>query len=144
MTPPSAALLQAIAAEADRPLPFAVTEFVAAAVRRFGEAVMAVLFYGSCRRVDQPDGLYDLYVIVDHYRDLRRFEGMLAAMLPPNVYYLEVATESGTRRAKCTVISLADFSRGVRRWFHSSVWGRFGQPVSIAYAVDPRCRTRWR
>jgi len=139
VTPPPA-LLQAIAAEADRPLPFAVAEFVAAAVRRFGEAVMAVLFYGSCRRVDQPDGLYDLYVVIDHYRDLSRFEGLLAALLPPNVYYLEVATDSGTRRAKCTVISRADFSRGVQRWFHSYLWGRFCQPVSIAYARDPRAR----
>jgi hypothetical protein len=140
VTSPSAALLQVVATEAERPLPFAVTEFVTAATRRFGVAVSAVLFYGSCRRADQPDGLYDLYVILDHYRDLPRLEGVLAALLPPNVYYLEVATESGTRRAKCTVISRADFARGVQRWFHSYLWGRFCQPVSIAYARDSGAR----
>jgi hypothetical protein len=133
-------LLQAVAAEADRPLPFAVTEFVGAATRRFGASVSAVLFYGSCRRVDQPDGLYDLYVVLDHYRDLPRIEGVLAALLPPNVYYLEATTDSGTRRAKCTVLSRADFSRGVERWFHSYLWGRFCQPVSMAYARDAHAR----
>ena len=137
---PSHDLLQIVAAEADRPLPFAVKEFVAAANDRFGAAVAAVVFYGSCRRADQPDGLYDLYVILDHYQDLPRFEGLLAEMLPPNVYYLEVATEAGARRAKCTVISYADFSRGVQYWFHSYLWGRFCQPVSIAYARDARAR----
>ena len=129
---PSPELLQIVASEADRPLPFAVKEFVAAAKTRFGAGVAAVVFYGSCRRTDQPDGLYDLYVILDHYRDLPRFEAMLAELLPPNVYYLEVATEAGARRAKCTVISRADFSRGVERWYHSYLWGRFCQPVSIS------------
>jgi hypothetical protein len=137
---PSQELLQIVAAETDRPLPFAVKEFVAAANDRFGAAVAAVVFYGSCRRADQPDGLYDLYVILDHYRNLPRFEGLLARLLPPNVYYLEVATESGARRAKCTVISRSDFSRGVQYWFHSYLWGRFCQPVSIAYARDARVR----
>ena len=140
MNTPSAALLEIIAAEVDRPLPFAVAEFVTAARRKFGDSAAAVLFYGSCRRVDQPDGLYDLYVILDHYRDLPRLEAMLAALLPPNVYYLEVATASGARRAKCTVISRGDFSRGVQRWFHSYLWGRFCQPVSIAYARDSGVR----
>lgn len=138
---PSIELLQVIASETDRGLPFAVKQFVAAANDRFGTAVAAVVFYGSCRRVDQPDGLYDLYVMLDHYRDLPRFEGMLAELLPPNVYYLEVVTEAGTRRAKCTVISLPDFSRGVQRWYHSYLWGRFCQPVSIAYARDTNART---
>jgi hypothetical protein len=137
---PSQELLQIIATETYRPLPFAVKEFVAAVNDRFGVAVAAVVFYGSCRRADQPDGLYDLYVILDHYRNLPHFEGLLARLLPPNVYYLEVATESGARRAKCTVISQPDFSRGVEYWYHSYLWGRFCQPVSIAYARDAGTR----
>ena len=51
-----------------------------------------------------------------------------------------MATEAGTRRAKCTVISRRDFSRGVQRWYHSYLWGRFCQPVSIAYARDADAR----
>ncbi len=121
-------------------MPFAVPAFVDAATKRFGAAVAAIVFYGSCRRVDQPDGLYDLYVILDDYRTLPRFEAMLAAMLPPNVYYLEADGGTSPRRAKCTVISRDDFARGVRGWFHSYLWGRFCQPVSLAYARDALIR----
>src|SRR5262249_8024726 len=64
----------------------------------------------------------------------------LADVLPPNVYYLEVPTSAGARRAKCTAISRADFELGVRRWFHPYLWGRFSQPVSLAYARDADAR----
>lgn len=137
---PSAALIGALARETDRPLPFAVPAFVDAATKRFGNSVAAIVFYGSCRRVDQPDGLYDLYVILDDYRGLPRLDAMLAAALPPNVYYLEAVADALTRRAKCTVISRGDFSRGQQRWFHSYLWGRFCQPVSLAYARDASIR----
>ena len=140
MTSVPTTLIDALARETDRPLPFAVSAFVDAATTRFGESVAAILFYGSCRRADQPDGLYDLYVILDDYRGLPRGEAVLAAMLPPNVYYLEVVTDAGTRRAKCTVISRADFSRGVQHWFHSYLWGRFCQPVSLVYTRDASVR----
>jgi len=140
VTVPPAALLDVVATEAERPLPFAVTAFVDAARHRFGACVAAIVFYGSCRRADQADGLYDLYVIVDNYRSLPWMEAVLAAALPPNVYYLETVTELGTRRAKCTLISRADFARGVQRWFHSYLWGRFCQPVSLAFSRDPHVR----
>jgi hypothetical protein len=136
----AAALLRVVAAEADRPLPFAVEAFVTAVRERFGDSAVAVLFYGSCRREDQPDGLYDLYVILDSYRQLPRAEAMLAALLPPNVYYLETATPDGRRRAKCTAITRTDFARGTATWFHSYLWGRFCQPVSLAYTRDAGVR----
>jgi hypothetical protein len=134
------ALLDVVAREAAQPLPTPVEAFVAAARTRFGAATAAIVFYGSCRRQDQPDSLYDLYVILDTYRALPGIEAILAACLPPNVYYLEVATPNGVRRAKCTVISRADFARGNARWFHSYLWGRFCQPVSLAYARDAAVR----
>ncbi len=136
----SRALLEVVAREADQPLPMPVAAFVAAARERFGTATAGIVFYGSCRRLDQPDSLYDLYVILDAYRALPTLDAILAACLPPNVYYLEVATEAGTRRAKCTVISLSDFARGNARWFHSYLWGRFCQPISLAYARDTAAR----
>jgi len=136
----SQSLRAVVATEIDRPLPFAVPAFVEAARGKFGSSVTAILFYGSCRRVDQPDSLYDLYAIVDDYRGMPWFEAVLANALPPNVYYLEVPTTAGPRRAKCTVISSADFARGVRHWFHSYLWGRFCQPVSLAYARDAAAR----
>jgi hypothetical protein len=129
-----------VTAETERPLPFAVPGFIDAAQGKFGAAVAAILFYGSCRRVDQTDGLYDLYVIVDDYRCMPWFEAALARALPPNVYYLEATTPTGIRRSKCTVISQADFTSGVERWYHSYLWGRFSQPVSLAYARDAHAR----
>jgi hypothetical protein len=45
------------------------------------------------------------------------------------------------RRAKCTVISLADFRRGnSKQWFHTYLWGRFCQAVSIAWVRDEPSR----
>ena len=126
-----------IASEIQRPGPPAITSFVSAVQQRFGDAVEAVLFYGSCRRRDQPEGLYDLYVILETYRALPWFESALARLLPPNVYYLEVGAGEALRRSKCTVIDAADFRRGTsRHWFHSYLWARFAQPVTLAYARD--------
>lgn len=130
-----------IARETERTLPFAIDAFVEAVHAQFGDAVMAVLFYGSCRRVDQPDGLYDLYVIVDRYRTLPRYEAVVAWILPPNVYHLEVKVGTSRRQSKCTLISIADFRRGnSKQWFHAYLWGRFCQPVSIAWARDDAAR----
>ena len=123
--------------ETDLELPDAVARMSDIARARFGTAVDGVLFYGSCRRQDDPDGLYDLYVLLADYRSLPTLEAWLARLLPPNVYYLEYGDGAARRRAKCTVISLRDFERGTSRlWFHSYLWGRFCQPVSLAYARD--------
>ncbi len=130
-----------VARETTRPLPFAVENFVAAVRNRFGRGVLGIVFYGSCRRSADADSLYDLYVIVDSYQDLPPYERVVAWLLPPNVYHLELDTGFGHQHAKCTLISRADFQRGTtRQWFHSYLWGRFCQPVSIAYARDEAAR----
>lgn len=134
-----------IATETQRPGPAAIERFVAAVRSQYGDAVDAILFYGSCRRQDQADGLYDLYVIVDAYRTLPWFEALLARLLPPNVYYLEVGAEEALRRSKCTLIDADDFRRGTsRHWFHSYLWARFAQPVTLAYARDETTATEVR
>lgn len=111
------------------------------------DTVCAVLVYGSCLRSgDIYDGLLDLYLILDNYRDA--YNGPLPAaanwLLPPNVYYAEqagAAEGAPTLRAKVTVISLADFRRGCSRaWFESYLWGRFAQPTHILYARDDGAR----
>jgi len=130
-------LSEVLRRETDRELPDAVARMSDIARTRFGAAVDGVLFYGSCRRQDDPDGLYDLYVLLADYRSLPTLEAWLARLLPPNVYYLEYGDGAARRRAKCTVISLRDFERGTSGlWFHSYLWGRFCQPVSLAYARD--------
>jgi hypothetical protein len=98
----------------------------------------AILFYGSCLRSGKDKGgMADLYVLVDRYRDSGQpaLWSALNALLPPNVFYLEVPFENRTVRAKYAVLSMQDFERGTSlRWFHSYLWGRFAQPIAIAYA----------
>ena len=101
----------------------AITDF---ARTRYGQNACAVLFYGSClRRGYQDDDVVDLYLIIDHYKHnpVSRLSAFLNWLLPPNVVYLETNFGGGTVRAKCAIISLEDFERGVSgRWFHSYLW----------------------
>ncbi len=103
----------------------------------YGDAIEAILFYGSCLRTGEDrGGLVDLYVLVDRYRDIEK-RYLLAALnklLPPNVFYIEVPFEDRVVRAKYAVLSLNDFTIGASRWFHSYIWGRFAQPVGLIYA----------
>jgi hypothetical protein len=103
----------------------------------YGEAVQAILFYGSCLRTgDDRGGLVDLYVLVDRYRTAysKSTLAVLNKLLPPNVFYLEVPHKDRSVRAKYAVLSLADFKCATSmRWFHSYIWGRFAQPVGLLY-----------
>jgi hypothetical protein len=105
---------------------------------RHSRAALGILFYGSCLRTgDDLDGLVDLYLLVDSYRNAysTRMPALLNALLPPNVFYLEREFEGQTVRTKYAVLSLADFQKGTStRWFHSYLWGRFCQPTAILYA----------
>jgi hypothetical protein len=79
----------------------------------------------------------DLYLLVDDYRSAfnSRWQAILNALLPPNVYYLELKFEGHVVRTKYAVLSLADFQKGTSlRWFHSYLWGRFCQPTGLLYA----------
>ncbi len=103
----------------------------------YGDAIKAILFYGSCLRTGEDrGGLVDLYVLVDRYRafERRRLLAALNKLLPPNVFYIEVPFEDRVVRAKFAVLSLNDFGAGASRWFHSYIWGRFAQPVGLIYA----------
>jgi len=109
-----------------------------------GSSVNAILFYGSCLRSGNLlDGLVDLYLVTDSYRDF--YPGSLRAvanwLLPPNVFYTEVQTAGGTVRAKYAVLSGTDLVNGTsRRWFHSYIWGRFCQPTALAWSRDDAAR----
>jgi hypothetical protein len=106
---------------------------------RFGESLVAVLLYGSCRRQqDVTDGVVDLYVIVDEYSGAYpgRWLRWLNAALPPNVFYMEVPAENALLRVKYAVVSRADFERGNRDAFHSYFWARFCQPVALLQVRD--------
>lgn len=136
----SAELVTLISQHSLRPAPPGVHPLCDEIRSRYGSAVQAVVFYGSClRRNDETEGIVDLYVLVDSYRCAYP-KGTLAAanrLLPPNVFYLERRWGEGLVRAKYAVLSVPDFSRGTsRRWFHSYLWGRFAQPAALIYARD--------
>lgn len=104
---------------------------------RLGDSVSAILYYGSCLRTgNELEGLMDLYVLVDSYSHAfhgKRLPAISNALLPPNVYLMEVPYQGTIIRAKYAVISLDDFERGASRWFHSYIWGRFCQPCALVY-----------
>ena len=116
--------------------------------QRHQGSVLAVLFYGSCLRSgDLFDGLVDLYVIVSGYRQAHtRLLGAFAnRVLAPNVYYLQRPVGEHTVRCKYAVLSIGDLERGVsRNWFESYIWGRFSQPVALAFCADDTTRDRVR
>ena len=111
-----------------------------ALLERYGDAVDALLFYGSSLRSGNAlEGLVDLYVVVDNYRSAygRFLPAVFNKLLPPNVYYLEVTVNGQRVRAKYAVITLRDLERGTSmRWFHSYLWGRFSQPCGLLYNRD--------
>jgi predicted nucleotidyltransferase len=135
-------LLGLISEQSTRPIPPGVRSLCEEIRARYGIAVQAILFYGSClRRNDESEGIVDLYVLLDRYRSGYRNLALALAnkALPPNVFYLELPSGGGLVRAKYAVLSLRDFERGTsRHWFHSYLWGRFAQPAVLAYALNDR------
>jgi len=117
-----------------------------ALLMQYNDAVDAMLFYGSCLRSgDALDGLVDLYLVVDDYRNAYRkpLPALFNRLLPPNVYYREVAINGNRVRTKYAVISLRDLERGTSpSWFHSYLWGRFSQPCGLLYSRDEQTSRR--
>ncbi|RKR06939.1 hypothetical protein C7446_0939 [Kushneria sinocarnis] len=148
MNPQSSGSLQAVVAEQSaRPVGAALEPLIRRVHERFGSAVQAILFYGSCLRDGDPgEGLVDLYAVVDDYRRIyARYSWRLVnRWLPPNVFYLEAgdATAERTLRAKCAVVSTADFERGCTRAFESYLWGRFSQPCRLVFWRSEGVRER--
>jgi len=115
----------------------AINALIEAARNNHGDSVRAVLFYGSCLRSgDVDDGLADLYLLVDDYRETfkNRSLAFFNHLLPPNVFYLEVPFQGRLLRAKYAVLTLDDFRNGTEGWFHSYLWGRFSQKCGLIYS----------
>lgn len=135
-------LINLIREQTSRPAPAGVRALADELLHRYGDAVQAILFYGSCLRTgDDSEGLVDLYLLVDSYSSAfrKRTQVMANKLLPPNVFYLELSVQSRLVRTKYAVLTLRDFCRGTSmRWFHSYLWGRFSQPTGLVYARTPR------
>lgn len=133
-----AQLISLIRQATSRPVPSSVNTLAQDILVRYGDAVQAILFYGSCfRKGDDTGGIVDLYVLVDNYRHAygRYSRAFFNNLLPPNVFYLEVPYEARKCRVKYAVFSFKDFLRGTSTHsFHSYLWGRLAQPVGLVYA----------
>ncbi|HKP34037.1 MAG TPA: hypothetical protein VJT70_04575 [Sphingomicrobium sp.] len=135
-----AALHSLVAEELSLPVDPRVNSMAAAIAGKHGSGSRAVLFYGSCLRQKQLDGLMlDFYLIVSDYRAAYG-KGWLAAanrLIPPNVFYLE---HEGLV-AKYAVLSETDFHRLCGPETSSvSVWARFAQPSRLVWAADDAAR----
>ena len=128
-----AALRECVRGEARRRPQPEVDALLGALRARYGASFVGAIYYGSCRRSPEVEGLVDLHVIVtDPVAALGPLEGLLCRVLPPNVYYLE--TDHGEARVRCkyAVLGLDQFRRVcTRRAFHSYFWARYAQPVSV-------------
>ncbi len=125
-----------VAKELAEPVDPKVSAIAEAIAAEHGEASRAVLFYGSCLREQQLDGLMlDFYLIVSDYREAYD-KGWLATanrLIPPNVFPFH----HGDLAAKYAVLSEVDFDRlngpGTR---NVSVWARFAQPSRLVWAKN--------
>jgi hypothetical protein len=126
--------LELVAGELDAPVEPQVSEMAAAIAAKHGAASRAVLFYGSCLRENQFDGLMlDFYLIVSDYGAAydRRWLAAANRLIPPNVFPFA----HGGLAAKYAVLSEADFARLCGPDADTvSVWARFAQPSRLVWA----------
>ncbi|MEO6580884.1 MAG: hypothetical protein ABIN83_07000 [Sphingomicrobium sp.] len=131
-----------VAAELGEKVDPRVAGIAAAIAAKHGEASRAVLFYGSCLRERQLDGLMlDFYLIVSDYRAAYAKRWMAAAnrLIPPNVFPFE----HQRLMAKYAVLSEPDFHRlNGPETRNVSVWARFAQPSRLVWASDEQARSR--
>lgn len=129
-----------VAAELAEPVDPRVAAMAAAIAGLYPAAARAVLFYGSCLRERELDGLMlDFYLIVSDYRAAygRGWFAFANRMVPPNVFPFEHLGLA----AKYAVLSEADFRRENGPEASTvSVWARFAQPARLAWAADEDAR----
>ena len=135
------ALRDLVAEELLTPVDPKVTAMAAAIAAKHGAASRAVLFYGSCLRQKQLEGLMlDFYLIVSDYRAAygKSWLATVNRRIPPNVFYFE---HDGLV-AKYAVLSEADFYRlNGPETRNVSVWARFAQPSCLVWAADDEARS---
>lgn len=137
------ALRHAIQQELGKPCHSSAHALANTILRRHGERVAAILFYGSCLRQDPsdepPEGIQDFYVIVDRFKDAYQswWSALANRLLPPNVFYVERRWQDRTVRAKYAVISRRQWRHFTSaKAFHPWLWARFAQPTALLYGRD--------
>ena len=131
-----------VASELAEPVEPRVRDIAAAVAAQHPAAARAVLFYGSCLREKQLEGLMlDFYLIVSDYREAydRRWLATANRLIPPNVFPFAWQGLS----AKYAVLSEADFARECSTTARSvSVWARFAQPARLVWSADAAAEDR--
>jgi hypothetical protein len=131
-----------VAAELAEPVDPRVSAMAAAVAALYPGAARAVLFYGSCLRQRELDGLMlDFYLIVSDYRAAygRGWRAPANRLIPPNVFPFE---HDGLV-AKYAVLSEADFLRlNGPETLSVSVWARFAQPSRLVWSSAPEAAAR--
>jgi hypothetical protein len=126
--------------ELSQPVDPRVAAMAEAVAARHGAASRAVLFYGSCLREKQLDGLMlDFYLIVSDYAAAydKAWLAKANALIPPNVFPFQ---HDGLA-AKYAVLNETDFHRlNGPETRNVSVWARFAQPSRLVWAADMAAR----
>ena len=129
-------LRELVADELGRPVQPRVAAMAAAIAARHRAASRAVLFYGSCLRLEQLEGLMlDFYLIVSDYASAydKRWLAVANRLIPPNVFYFE----HDSLVSKYAVLSEADFAHecSSEAWTVSTA-ARFAQPSRLVWSAD--------
>jgi hypothetical protein len=131
-----------VAAELAEPVDPRVAAMAATVAALYPGAARSVLFYGSCLRQRELEGLMlDFYLIVSDYRAAygRSWRAPANRLIPPNVFPFE---HEGLV-AKYAVLSEADFARlNGPETLSVSVWARFAQPSRLVWSSDPAAASR--
>ena len=129
-------LRELVSEELSAPVDRRVTALAEAIAAKHGKASRAVLFYGSCLRQKQLEGLMlDFYLVVSDYRSAYPKAWLAAAnrLIPPNVFYFE---KDGLA-AKYAVMSEKDFERECGPDARStSIVARFAQPSRLVWSAN--------
>ena len=129
-----------VEAELGQPVDPRVTAMAEAIAAKHGQASRSVLFYGSCLREQQLDGLMlDFYLIVSNYESAydKSWLAKANALIPPNVFPFQ---HDGLA-AKYAVLSERDFYRlNGPETRNVSVWARYAQPSRLVWARDDAAR----
>jgi hypothetical protein len=135
-------LLPLVTAELTAPADPRAAAMAGALAAKYPEAARAVLFYGSCLREQNLDGLMlDFYLIVSDYPAAygKSWLAIANRLIPPNVFPFE----HGGLIAKYAILSEADFARlNSPAADNVSVWARFAQPSRLPWASDDLARQR--
>jgi hypothetical protein len=131
-----------VAEELSLPVDPRVNAMATAIAAKHGSASRAVLFYGSCLRQQQLEGLMlDFYLVVSDYPSAYGKRWLAAAnrLIPPNVFHFE---HEGLV-SKYAVLSEADFDRecGPDAWTVSTA-ARFAQPSRLVWSADAAAAAR--